>query len=207
MSFIGQLLNPVKKNDLFGIDSAVDGIQLLKKRLSDENLKLQVEQEKIRDAVLDDPGGDIDEMPICRQQERIKVFESALEEAFAKAAAKIQARMPEIKAKISDLEGKQDGVRRKLEEENLLAIVAFVKSTGARVVEMPRRGRAGIIQVAGVKALTNDEAAEILKDLPAPGHKQPTEKSKEFDAIADQLRRLNALDYLGARRGLEALVG
>ena len=88
MKFLEKLFK-VTKNDPLGIDAAADGIQQLKSRLAAEKRKLEVERDKLRDALLDDPSGDFDESAIVAQQIRVEMFEKAIEKSLDEAAAKL----------------------------------------------------------------------------------------------------------------------
>jgi len=201
MNFLQKILNPTK-NDPFGIDSSLDGIRQLKQRLENENRKLVDLTEKLRDAALDDPAGEVDEMPIVRQREKIKVFEQALEKGLEETGSALNGRMDQIKTAIVDLEDQRQAILRKRDAELLKSIAWLVRATGGRITALPRKGRGGTIAVPAVAAMTAAEVAEHLKDLqPA----EPSKVSKDLAVVVEKLKKLTTLRHFGGKVGLETL--
>ena len=207
MNFIEKILKPTPKADPFGIDSAVDGIRQLRTRLAEETAKLSAERDKLRDAALDDPAGDLDESAVVRQAARVEALGSAIKKATDQAAKALEARKPEIEKRVEALESKRRDLGRERDLEYLKAVREFIVTTGGGVADMPRKGHGGVIRIPATIAMELSDVESILKPLPAPGQPAATETSKKLDALAAELSKLTTLRHFGGQRGLETLAG
>ena len=203
MNFLEKLLKATGK-DPFGIDASILGIRQLTARVATETEKLADLQAKLRDEALSDPSAEIDELPVIRQQTRIKVFESALKRAVDEAGRGLDAQMESIKQGITDLETKQKAIKRQRDEETLRAIRTFMQATGARLVDMPRVGHGGAIQIPSTHEMTETEVKEYFSEIPKP---EQTPVAKKLDDVISNLRKLQMVKHLGGRKGIESLAG
>lgn len=205
MNFLQKILKP-GKTDPFGIDTAVDGLRQLSSRLADEKSKLECEKNKLRDAALDAPDGDLDEMPVIRQKARIEALEMAYQRALDEAAKQIQGQMPEISKEISGLESEKAKLDRKRDEEALTALRDFLRLSGGRVADLPRAGHGGTLHIPGTLAMTAEDVQAFLGDIPG-GDPAPTTISEKIDGIRQRIHKLTMVRHLGPRTGLESLAG
>ena len=203
MDFLQKLLKPTSK-DKFGIDASITGIRQLTARVTTETDKLADLQTKLRDEALADPAAEIDELPVVRQQTRIKVFEAALARAVAEAGKGLDAQMESIKKGIDDLKTKQSAIRRERDEETLRAIKDFIQATGARLTQPPKVGVGGVIQIQSTYEMDENEVAEFFKGT---GEPKQSEIAKKLDDVVANLRKLQMVKHLGGRKGLESLAG
>lgn len=204
MNFLEKLLKPTTK-DQFGIDASIIGIRQLTARVATEQAKLADLQVKIRDEALADPDGEIDELPVVRQQTRIKVYEAALERAVDEAGRALDQQMESIKKGIADLKAKQSAIHRQRDEETLRAIRTFMEQTGARLTQAPKPGVGGTIKIQSTYAMTESEVKAFFDGVPA--EPKPSEIHRKLTDVISRLRKLEMVAHLGGRKGIESLSG
>jgi hypothetical protein len=204
MNFLEKLMK-TGKTDKFGIDAKVDGIRQLRSRLDAETQKLKSLKDGLRDAALENPEAQIDEMPVIRQREKIAIFESALEQAKQSAATELNAKSQEIKQAIATLEDEQRVLRRQRDLESLMAVKQFCVDTGAQLTQPPRKGVGGIIRVVATSEMDESEVNEFFEGLkPKPVE---TETTKKLNQLIADLHKLQMVARLGSLKGLESLAG